>query len=126
MDDFFSWKAAHEKKHGYSGNLQVEYFARTNDLLKTKNILANFFFVGIVEEMNRSVVLLRQKLKAYGISLCDREITQENVTTELYDETRTTAEQPGIKAYLKNLETDLKLYKWAKQRFEAEAGLYGV
>ena len=124
--NFFEWKAEHEKKHGYTGNHQVQYFARANDLKKATEVLSNFFFVGIVEELDRSVSLLRKKLQPYGIYLIEKKLLMENATPEFYLETKDSEEDALIRSYIKNLESDIMLYEWAKCRFAEEATNYGI
>ena len=124
--DFFTWQFESDRRKGITANRQVQYVARVNNLDLAIDILSNFFFVGVTDQMSRGIALLREKLRPYGLHLIDRDIGKENVTNELYHETKQLGSEPAVEAYFKNLDSDMALYRWAGEAFEREAGQYGI
>lgn len=126
MVDFFEWQEAEDRRLGVTPNRQVHYFARINNLNIAKEVLDDFLFVGITEEMGRGISLLKKKLEPYGIQLKEQEIRHDNATQDLYRETEQYVDDPAVKRYLDSVSSDLDLYEWARDRFEREAEAYGV
>src|SRR5690606_362845 len=82
-----------------------------------QRILDRFFFVGIVEEMDRSVNLLRCRLKHEGLDLLEQPIEHRNVTRHLRDDLHWLDEShPTGRAVRTLLADSERLYEWAQQR----------
>lgn len=105
---------------------QICTFDTKGDLERAKDVLEGFFMVGVVEQLDRGLALLRKKLKAVDLHLIDLSAGRANTTEDLYDETGGMLEDPATLKAASYLQTDLDLYNWAKQRFERECVMYGV
>jgi len=74
-------------------------------------LLDEFFFVGLVEEMETSVQLLREKLRPHGLELMEMPVPVENVSRELATDTGwLNPSDPVGRGVLDLLEPDLQLY----------------
>jgi len=82
--------------------------------------LEEFFFVGIVEEMDASLDLLKRKLEPYGMKLKIAGTPVENVSSELIDDLTWLTPTDSVGAViLSQLETDIRLYRRFQSRFRA-------
>ena len=82
-------------------------------------VLENFFFTGLVEDIQRGVRALRDKCTAMGWTLSDQPLGRENSSQELLDELRWL--HPGDrvgKLLLDSLQEDFELYRWAVAAYE--------
>ena len=74
-------------------------------------LLEDFFFVGLVEEMETSVRLLRERLQPYGLRLLDTSLPVENVSRELATDVDWLNPSDSVgRAVLASLEQDVHLY----------------
>ncbi len=81
-----------------------------------KRNLQRFFFVGIVEQMEQSVALLRNKLAGVGMTLADGGVGQLNVTRQHRDDLLWLNESHPLGRKIRHwLRDDLLLYQWAKR-----------
>lgn len=94
-------------------------FFDAHGLSMAKKILTErFFFVGMVEQMPRSLKILRQRLARKGFTLLDRDARQINVSRQFRDDLRwLEADQPLGQLARTVFRDDLLLYDWALQRF---------
>jgi hypothetical protein len=84
-------------------------------------VLERFFFVGIVEEMERSIVLLSERLAPYGLRLKDSTFQRENVSNHLRGDTSWLNESDDVgRRVLKSIEKDFLLYKRCRERLAPE------
>ena len=74
-------------------------------------VLEDFFFVGLVEEMETSMRCLREKLHPYGVHLADEPLPFENVSGELATGGWLNPADPVGKAALAFLDDDIALYR---------------
>lgn len=125
--EYIRWQASRlESGKGVSSNLQCQYFAKPTNEIVAQQILRDFFFVGVTEEMELSVRVLREKARAFGIELADIPVTRENTTDELKAKSLREADDPEVKEFLSKLAHDRRLVKWAKQRLRREAEILGI
>ncbi len=110
---------------GY-GHDQLRNFDPGGSLERARDTLADFFMVGVVEQLDRGLALLRKKLKSIDYHLVEFPVNRANTTEDLYGETGGLLNDPEVKAAAKYLENDLSLYNWALRRFEHECVMYGV
>lgn len=74
-------------------------------------ILDDFFFVGLVEELETSMRSLRKKLRTYGLHLLDRPLPVENASSELATDIDWLNPTDSVgRAVLAFLDQDLTLY----------------
>jgi len=82
------------------------------------SVLDDFFYVGLVEEMETSLSLLRQKLEPYGFALKTELFRRENVSVRAPGETAWLNEDDDVgRLVLQSLKTDIQLYDRFKERF---------
>lgn len=125
--DYIRWQAGRlEQGSGISANLQCQYFARPTTLRIAQLVLRPFFFVGLTDEMELSIRVLRAKAAMHGIELADIAVTRENTTDDLKTKTLREAEDPAVKEFLSQLKQDRELLVWAKRRLVAEAEQLGL
>jgi hypothetical protein len=110
---------------GY-GHDQLRNFEPGGDVAKARETLSDFFMVGVVEQLDRGLALLRKKLRSIGYHLVEFPVNKANTTEEFYGETGGMVDDPEVKAAAKYLDNDLSLYNWALRRFEHECVMYGV
>jgi hypothetical protein len=83
-------------------------------------VLEDFFFVGLVEEMETSVRLLREKLRPYGLHLLDIPLPVENVSREMATDIDWLNPTDSVgRAVLAFLGQDLTLYKRFRARIRS-------
>lgn len=111
--------------HGY-GYDQLHHFSPTRDLAAARETLGRFFMVGVVEQLERGLALLRKKLRCLDLHLLDLPTPQANTTADLYRETEGLLNDPETREAMSYLKDDLELYNWALARFERECLMYGV
>ncbi len=126
IGDFFTWQQEQDRKLGITANRQTNYFARNNNAKIARSILAQFFFVGITEEMDRIVRLLAKRLEPYGLEIDCSAVRQDNTTSQSDFALSQEMADPAVKKYLKNLRADWELYDWALEQFEAQARRFGI
>lgn len=112
-------------EQGY-GHDQLRTFDERGDVAAAKSVLEGFFMVGVVEQLDRGLALLRRKLKAVDMHLLDLSAGRANTTDDLYGQTAGILEDPATLEAAAYLKDDLELYNWAKERFERECVMYGV
>ncbi len=105
---------------------QICTFDAEGNLARAQDVLEGFFMVGVVEQLDRGLALLRKKLKAVDLYLVDLSAGRANTTEDLYDQTGGMLEDPATLEAASYLKDDLELYNWAKRRFERECVMYGV
>lgn len=105
---------------------QIRSFDAEGRLEPARQVLEGFFMVGVVEQLDRGVALLRKKLSAVGLHIVDMPAGHANTTEELYQQTGSVLEDPETLEAASYLKEDLALYHWARQRFERECIMYGV
>lgn len=105
---------------------QIRSFDAEGRLEPAREVLEGFFMVGVVEQLDRGIALLRKKLSAVGLHMVDMSAGHTNTTEELYDQTGSVQEDPETLEAASYLKEDLALYHWAKRRFERECVMYGV
>ncbi|HZT30021.1 MAG TPA: methyltransferase [Bryobacteraceae bacterium] len=83
-------------------------------------LLDDFFFVGLVEEMETSLRLLRRKLEPYGLRLANLPLPLENVSAELAGDLTWLHPSDRVgRVILEQLEADRMLYHRFQARFRA-------
>lgn len=120
VNQFLEWHLGKNRQNGMTPNFQVQYFARMSAPRIAIRILEHFFFVGLTEQLERSLALLQKKLAAYSFDLKIAEETRHNVTAP-HD-----TELPQWDPSLGSLAADEMLYEWSCERFEREAAQWGV
>jgi hypothetical protein len=84
------------------------------------SVLEDFFFVGLVEEMETSMRVLREKLRPYGLHLLDQPLAFENVSRELALDIDWLNPTDSVgRAVLAFLDQDLTLYKRFRARIRS-------
>ncbi len=126
MAAFFRWQSERDRTAGATPNRQVRRLSWGDDLQRAIDVLSAFFLVGVTDKLDRGIQLMRRKLEPWGLRLVEGDATRENRTGELDCETREVAQDADVQAYLKNVEADSALYRWAKERFEREATEHGL
>ncbi len=82
-------------------------------------VLERFFFVGLVEEMERSISLLSVKLNAYGLALNCEGFQRENVSGQFLDDVQWLNERDRVgRIVLNSLEKDFHLYNHFKKKLQ--------
>lgn len=122
--DYLRWEAGLARL-GYSLG-QIAHFDPEGNPTRARDVLEGFFMVGVVEQLDRGLALLRKKLKAVDLHLVELPAGRANTTEDLYDETGGMLEDPATREAASYLNDDLDLYNWAKRRFERECVMYGV
>jgi len=120
VNQFLKWHLGRNRQNGVTPNFQVQYFARMSAPRIAIRILERFFFVGLTEQLERSLALLQKKLAAYSFDLEIAKKTRHNVTE------RSDGEPPQWDPSLGSLAADEMLYEWSCERFEREAARWGV
>jgi hypothetical protein len=83
-------------------------------------VLEDFFFVGLVSEMDESIRQLNRKLESYGLRLRAGDVPMENISSELRDDVEwLTMSNPIGREILARLEVDAQLYRRFEARFQA-------
>lgn len=122
--DYLRFEAElHAQGHRFG---QLHTFDPQGDLGKAHQILSDFFLVGVTEQLERSLNLLRKKLSCVGYHLVEFPVHRANTTEDLYDQTGDMMADPDVQAAAGYLEKDQQLYDWALRRFEHECLMYGV
>jgi hypothetical protein len=86
-----------------------------------RNVLRKFFFVGIAEQMDESLYLLRQKLASKGIQTDDLPMRRDNASENRNEDLSwlDNEDEIGCKV-LGSLREDQRLYYWASRRFQLQ------
>ena len=125
MADYFRWQTRQDRQLAVTPNRQVYRLAGETSFDRAVEVLEGFLFVGITDQLQRGVSLLREKLKPHDLRLTEQPVARDNDTRELYDRTEADAADPAVQAYLQGLDLDSKLYAWARDRFDREAAQAG-
>jgi len=120
VGEYFEWRAARDRRTRQSPNRQVRFFTGGDDVERAKAVLESFLVVGITERMRDSLFLLEARLRALGIKIRGIGERRDNETRALYHETTKAREDPRVIAYLNDLGPDVELYRWAKDRLDAD------
>jgi hypothetical protein len=92
-------------------------------LTLARALLDDFFFVGLVEELEASVRLLREKLSSYGLSLANTALPVENVSRELATDVSWLNPSDSVgRAVLMALQPDLDLYNRFRTLIQSTPG----
>lgn len=98
-------------------NFIVKKLTGQNNLKQAKNIIDDFFFVGFVEEFDRSLILLRNELDtSFNINYQKRRVNSAK-KYDKYADGLTTEQLDAVK---KNNKLDIELYNCAYNKFEEE------
>ena len=82
-------------------------------------VLANFFFVGLVENLEHGVRQVREKTEPFGWRLSDRPLGRENSSDAVPRDSNWL--HPGDrvgKLLFDSLQEDFELYRWVKEAYE--------
>ncbi len=128
VEDIMKWYLRNPLPVHFTGHtLPVFFLTGMADLERAKQIVGRFFFVGITEEMERSMALLRKKLVAYGFHFPKVPWVKKNVTSDVklggYDIRQ---DHEFLEYAEKNLKHETEFYEWARERFERDAERFGV
>ncbi|MBN1919489.1 MAG: class I SAM-dependent methyltransferase [Verrucomicrobia bacterium] len=128
IEDIMKWYMRNPTPFHFTGHvLPVFFLTQTGDIERAKEIAERFFFVGITEEMPRSMEVLQRKLHPYGFHFPEVPWEKKNMTSDVklagYD-VRT--DQEFLDYAAKHLGHELAFYEWARERFEREATRFGV
>jgi hypothetical protein len=86
-----------------------------------RNVLRNFFFVGIVEQMDESLRLLRQKLVDNEIPTNDLPMRRDNISGNPSEDLSWLNERDEVGCgVLRSMQEDQRLYRWARKRFQKQ------
>lgn len=100
-----------------AGGSYSESRYRKTRLALAESILEKFFFVGITEQMDLSIELLRKRAKQFGIDFPPGNVLKENVSGEIRDDLSWTDPKDEVGALLWNAtREDQRLYEWAQAR----------
>jgi hypothetical protein len=91
--------------------MQTELICGHDDAEAAIRILSGFFFVGVVEQADRSVEVARKILREHGINLVDEPMGWVNRTVGGEDDLAPSG--AAEERLLKHLESDVLLYEWA-------------
>lgn len=104
------------------GSAAPEALYRQKRLAIAKEVLKSFFFVGVTEQMDRSVTLLQALAREHGLDLPRGKIPFENTSFEQRDDLTWLREDDEVGALLFDaVREDQQLYAWALARFDALA-----
>lgn len=127
------WILTRNEKINFHENFTVNFFAkyvvgsnstrpdnnkyRELRLSTARNVLEGFLFVGLVEDMNRSVPVLRNKVRAIGLPFPDGEVSVENTSYDFRGDLSWINSKDDVGGLLLNsVREDQRLYEWARLR----------
>src|SRR5260370_874971 len=102
---------------GEVGPFRVDKYYRQNRLAAAQRILAQFFFVGVSEQMDRSVAVFRKLMERCNFSFPPGEVPLENTSFEFRDDLSWIRGEDEVGSLLlQSVREDQKLYEWAVAR----------
>jgi hypothetical protein len=132
------WILTQEREVNFRENFAVNYFARyvlkrevgepSNDvyyrqsrLAVAKEVLERFFFVGVIEQMNRSISVLGRLMERSGLEFPPGEVAVENTSFELRGDLGWIRMDDEVGSLLlESVREDQQLYNWAEGQLECE------
>ena len=128
VEDIMRWYLRNPQPIHFAGHiLPVHFLTQTRDLYRAKEIVRRFFFVGITEEMSRSIEVLKQKLVPYGFYFQSVQWQKKNTTAGLeLDGYDIRADKEFLDYANEKLAHELEFYEWAKARLDREAQRFGL
>lgn len=132
------WILTQDREVNFRENFTVNYFARfmlrrvvgqsisdhyyrQNRLAAAKQVLQRFFFVGVIEQMERSISVLRKLMGQFGLEFPPGEVPIENTSFELRGDLgwiRTDDEVGSL--LLESVREDQQLYNWAEGQLQCQ------
>ncbi|HVO60892.1 MAG TPA: methyltransferase domain-containing protein [Terriglobales bacterium] len=110
--NFFSW---YPLRDGPNGLDQAQY--RKQRLATAQKILEDFLFVGLVEDMNRSVSVLRRRVEAANLPFPSGEVPFENFSLDFRGDLGWINSDDEVgRLLLDSVREDQQLYDWAQAR----------
>jgi hypothetical protein len=83
-------------------------------------VLSNFFFVGLVEDIQAGVIRLREKCDSVGVKLAEQPIGCENSAREFRDDLSWLHQRDRVgKLLFESLQEDFELYSWVKKAYDS-------
>jgi SAM-dependent methyltransferase len=119
IQEFLRFETTLAENHVLNSS-QAFFLTGGDDAQPAIDVLSQFFFVGVVEQMELSMTLLRAKLQQIGLPLDPGPLKRVNTATAPEDNV-SYGETPEARELLKHLEPDLQLYEWGCKHLEAEA-----
>lgn len=132
--DIAHWILSSNREINFRENYTVNFFTRYPMLAEAgprrldnaygkrrvnaaERILERFFFVGVSEQMQLSVAVLRGLMKRVGLNLPEGEIPLENTSYEFRDDlTWIRSDDPVGRLLLNSIQEDQQLYRYALTR----------
>jgi hypothetical protein len=110
---------ARYKLKGEVGQPSSDVSYRQNRLAAAKEVLQKFFFVGLIEEMDRSVSALGKLMKQSGLEFPPGEVPIENTSFELRGDLGWIRMDDEVGSLLlASVREDQQLYKWAEGQLQ--------
>lgn len=102
---------------GESGHFRIDPYFLKHRLATAKRILGRFFFVGVSDQMERSIFVLRKLIARVGLEFPDGEIPVENTSEEFRGDLSWINAKDEVGALLlHSVREDGQLYEYALRR----------
>ncbi len=128
VEQIMKWYLRNPLLEHFAGHiLPVFHLTQMDDLERAKQLVSRFLFIGITEEMPRSMAVLKRKLAPYGFVFPDIAWEWRNTTADVELGGYDVRKDKEFLAYAdKHLAHEVAFYEWARERFERDAARYGI
>lgn len=123
LREFARWLLTQERDIPFRENHNVSFFSRhsapaaEDRLQAAKAALSEFFFVGITERMEESIVKLRTRVRNAGLEFPASPAPVENTSADYRDDVNWIHPDDEVGSLLlRSVEKDRQLYDWARAR----------
>jgi SAM-dependent methyltransferase len=128
VEQLMKWYLRNPVIEHFAGHLlPVFHLTQMDDVERAKQLVGRFLFIGITEEMQRSMAVLKRKLAPYGFVFPDIAWEWRNTTADVelggYDIRQ---DKEFLDYAENNLAHEVAFYEWAREQFERDAAHYGI